>query len=107
MTENLTDGLVGNLMAVKVVLAMPQKQVIKDIELGKGATVRDAIEQSGIADAFTDLVVDPKMVGIFGARVSMDQELQNGDRVEIYRPLVADPKEVRRQRAIRQAHAND
>lgn len=94
-------------VAVKVVVAMLQKQLVKDVTLAKGATVRDAIEQSGIAAAFPELVIDPKMVGIFGAKVSMDQEVQDEDRVEIYRPLIADPKEVRRQRAIRQAEAND
>ena len=103
----MTEDSANHLMKVKVVAAMPQKQVVKDITLARGATVRDAIEQSGITRVFNGLVIDPEMVGIFGTKVSMDQQVQDGDRVEIYRPLIADPKETRRQRAIRQAEAND
>lgn len=108
MTEDPTNKQLSiNTVAVKVVAAMPQKQVVKDVTLANGATVRDAIEQSGIAGVFPELVIDPDKVGIFGTKASMDQKVQDGDRVEIYRPLIADPKEVRRQRAIRQAEAND
>ena len=94
-------------ISVKVVAAFQHKQVVRDITLEKGSKVQDAIEQSDIATAFDELMIDPKMVGVFGTKVSMQQELQDGDRVEIYRPLIADPKEVRRQRAVRQAKATD
>lgn len=101
----MTDDSVITQISVKVVFAVPDKQVIKEVEVAKGVTVRDVIAQSGIVDKVEGLVVDPKMVGIFGAKVSMDQCVEDGDRVEIYRPLIADPKEVRRQRAKRQAKA--
>ena len=90
-------------IVVKVVYALPSKQYIKELTLDAGATVQLAIELSALADELEGLVVDPKMVGIFGSKVPISQVLQDGDRVEIYRPLIADPKEVRRQRAIRQA----
>jgi len=103
----MTDASDNTLIAIKVVVAMPDKQLVKELAMFNGATVSDAIEQSGIAAEVEDLVIDPKMVGVFGAKVSMDREVQDGDRVEIYRPLIADPKEVRRQRAIRQAKARE
>jgi putative ubiquitin-RnfH superfamily antitoxin RatB of RatAB toxin-antitoxin module len=99
----VTDDLSDKLIAAQVVVAMSDNQVVRDVALAKGATIGDAIEQSGITGVFDDLVIDPKMVGVFGTKVTMDQELQDGDRVEIYRPLIIDPKEVRRQRALKQA----
>ena len=66
-------------------------------------TVGEAIERSGLAAEFPDLVVDPRAVGIFGRKVPLDHVLQPGDRVEIYRPLIADPREARRQRASKPA----
>ena len=93
----------GDSISVKVVYALPEIQYVKDLKLAAGATVEEAIDLSALTDQLAGLQVDPKMVGIFGSKVPMSQVLQDGDRVEIYRPLIADPKEVRRQRAIRQA----
>lgn len=86
---------------IEVVLAMPDKQELVTLDLAAGATVADAIEQSGIAGMFTGFELDRDKVGIFGQQATMEQELRDGDRVEIYRPLIADPKEARRQRALR------
>jgi putative ubiquitin-RnfH superfamily antitoxin RatB of RatAB toxin-antitoxin module len=86
-------------LAVEVACATPKKQVVLRVELPAGATVAEAIERSGIRTHFPGLVVDPAAVGIFSRKVDMEQALRAGDRVEIYRPLIADPKEVRRQRA--------
>jgi len=94
-------------ITVRVVFALPEKQYVKDLSLTAGASVQDAIDASGLVDKIEDLVVDPKMVGIFGAKVPLVQVLKNGDRVEIYRPLIADPKEARRQRAVRQAQSDE
>lgn len=93
-------------ISVKVVFALPEKQYIKELTLNAGATVQEAIELSALTEELEGLIVDPKMVGIFGNKVPVSQVLQDGDRVEIYRPLIADPKEVRRQRAIRQAQSD-
>ena len=86
-------------IVVEVACATPQQQVVVRVELPAGGTVAEAIERSGIRARFPGLVVDPAAVGIFSHKVGMDQTLRAGDRVEIYRPLIADPKEVRRQRA--------
>jgi putative ubiquitin-RnfH superfamily antitoxin RatB of RatAB toxin-antitoxin module len=89
-------------MHIEVVLAMPEKQELIRLDLATDATVADAIEQSGIVAKFDGFELDEAKVGIFGQKVSMAQTLRDGDRVEIYRPLLADPKEVRRQRALKQ-----
>lgn len=86
-------------ISVEVACGTPQKQAVLRVELPAGSTVAEAIERSGIRAQFPGLVVDPAAVGIFSRKVSMEQVLREGDRVEIYRPLLADPKEVRRQRA--------
>jgi len=90
-------------MHIEVVLAMPEKQELVALDLAVGATVADAIEQSGIVAMFEDFELDTSKVGIFGQKVAQTQELRDGDRVEIYRPLLVDPKEIRRQRALKQA----
>ena len=96
------DGENGQI-SIRVVFALPEKQYVKDLLLPSTATVQYAIDASALTDEIDGLMIDPKMVGIFGAKVPLDQVLQAGDRVEIYRPLIADPKEARRQRAVRQA----
>lgn len=84
---------------VEVVFATPQRQQLLELRLPAGSTARQAIEQSGICDKFPEMEIDPAAIGIFSRKVEMDQVLQHGDRVEIYRPLIADPKESRRRRA--------
>lgn len=84
---------------VEVAYAIPERQLLLSVEVAPGCTVAQAIEQSGIRDQFPGLVVEPTAVGVFSRKVAMNHVLQAGDRVEIYRPLIADPKEARRQRA--------
>lgn len=86
-------------IAVEVAHARPQEQVILRLELPAGSTLRQAVEQSGILERFPDIDPDTMKAGIFGKLKKSDQVLQAGDRVEIYRPLIADPKQVRKQRA--------
>jgi putative ubiquitin-RnfH superfamily antitoxin RatB of RatAB toxin-antitoxin module len=88
---------------VEVVLAMPERQELVALEVATGSTVADAIIRSGLAEMFEGFELDLAKVGIFGQKASPEQVLRDGDRVEIYRPLIADPKEVRRQRALKQA----
>lgn len=90
-------------ISVEVAHATPHKQVVLCLEVAAGSTVAEAIEQSGIRSLFPGLDIDPGGVGIFSRKVPLDHVLRAGDRVEIYRPLVADPKEVRRERASRAA----
>lgn len=88
---------------IEVVLAMPDKQELILLDLTEGSTVADAIEQSNIIAKFEGFELDTAKIGIFGQKATMTQQLHDGDRVEIYRALLADPKEVRRQRALKQA----
>ncbi len=86
---------------VEVAYATPEKQVIRQVNVDVGTTVGAAIVQSGIMMDFPELELELEnaKVGIFGKATAMTTVLAEGDRVEIYRPLIADPKEVRRQRA--------
>lgn len=84
---------------VEVIYALPLRQPLLRVQLVEGATVEDAIRQSGVLDAFPDIDLAKNKVGIFSKLVKLDEKLRDKDRVEIYRPLIADPKEVRRKRA--------
>jgi len=87
---------------IEVAYATPDKQVLLDLSVPAGTTVAEGIEQSAIRDEFPELNMDIKAVGIFSRKVPLDHVLREGDRIEIYRPLIADPKEVRRQRALKE-----
>jgi putative ubiquitin-RnfH superfamily antitoxin RatB of RatAB toxin-antitoxin module len=84
---------------VEVVYALREEQVLVALELEDGATVRQAIEMSGLARRFPDIDPARSPVGIFGRVTAEDARLRDGDRVEIYRPLPVDPKAARRNRA--------
>ena len=88
---------------VEVVLAMPDRQALVALEVAPGTTLAEAISLSGVPGMFEGFELDLASVGIFGNKASPQQVLRDGDRVEIYRPLIADPKEVRRQRALDQS----
>jgi putative ubiquitin-RnfH superfamily antitoxin RatB of RatAB toxin-antitoxin module len=87
------------LLPVEVAYALPDEQVILEINVETGTTVRQAIELSGILDRYPQINLDQDKVGIFGKLTKLDTALRAKDRVEIYRPLIADPKEIRKQRA--------
>jgi len=84
---------------VEVAYAEPEQQLIIPVNVDLGTTIGGAIVQSGIMMEFPELDIENSKVGIFGKASTMEAQLKDGDRVEIYRPLLADPKEVRRQRA--------
>lgn len=86
-------------LAVEVAVALPDRQAVYRVELERGASVMQAIKASGVLCDAPDFVIDPARLGIFGRRVGPDDTLHDGDRVEIYRPLLLDPKEARRRRA--------
>jgi hypothetical protein len=87
-------------ITVTVVYALPGAVTEIEICLDAGATVADAIERSGIAARLPDVDIAGAPVGIFGKRVRRDATLGDGDRVELYRRLIADPKAARRRRAL-------
>lgn len=84
---------------VTVVYALPHEQRVIDLDLQEGATAAEAVAASGIASAIPGGLPVPIELGTWGAKVAPDARLRDGDRVEIYRPLVADPKQARRERA--------
>jgi len=90
-------------ISVEVVYALPEKQYQRVVTLEEGSTVEQAIVASGLLELRRDIDLSRNKVGVFSRAVKLDDTLQEGDRVEIYRPLIADPKELRRQRAERSA----
>ncbi|MDH5423772.1 MAG: RnfH family protein [Gammaproteobacteria bacterium] len=86
-------------MNIEVVYGLPDKQLLLSLEVDEPVTVEQAIELSGIKQHFDDIDLAVNKVGIFGKMAKLSDNLKAGDRVEIYRPLLADPKEVRRRRA--------
>jgi uncharacterized protein len=86
-------------IVVEVVFALPGRQTVHRVALPAGSTVDEAIAASGLAEDFRSL--GSGRVGIYGKAVPARTILRNGDRVEIYRPLQADPKDLRRVRAAR------
>jgi uncharacterized protein len=88
-----------NLLRVEVVFAGPDEQVLLALAVDDGTTVGQVIARSGIANRFPTIGAAPARVGVFGKRTRLDAPVRDGDRIEIYRPLTADPKDVRRERA--------
>jgi len=88
-----------DLIKVEVAWAVPEEQVILAVNVPTDATLAAAIQASGVLERFTDIDLSVNDVGIFGERKPLDASLREGDRIEIYRPLQADPKEVRRRKA--------
>lgn len=90
-------------IAIEVVYALPDRQLLLRLSVPRGTRMREAVLLSGIATQFPGLEVQRCPLGIFGKTVVNPEQrvLNEGERVEIYRPLIADPKEVRKQRAAR------
>ena len=86
-------------LKVSVAYVGPNDQVLRPLEVRIGTTVREAIEQSAVISRCPEIDLTVNQVGIFGKAAKLDQVLDDGDRVEIYRPLIADPKEARKRRA--------
>ena len=86
------------LLDIEVVYALPDEQALVALSVPRGTTAGEAVERSGLAARFPEIAVGAKL-GVFGKVVAPDTPLASGDRVEIYRPLLADPKQARRGRA--------
>ena len=86
-------------MIVEVAYALADNQSLISLEVKEGTTLKEAIEASGILEIYNQIDLSKQQVGIFSKFASLDTVLREKDRVEIYRPLVADPKEVRKERA--------
>ena len=88
-------------LRIEVAYALRERQLLVALDVEEGATVRLAVERSGILQRAPGIDLANARVGIFGKITRLDAPLRNGDRVEIYRPLIADPKQARRDRAGR------
>ncbi len=86
-------------LQIEVVYGTPTKQKILVVSVDKGCTIEQAIEQSGIQSLFADIDLNKNKVGIWNRSAKLSDVLNDLDRIEIYRPLIADPKEVRKRRA--------
>ncbi len=84
---------------IEVVYALPAEQTLLKKTVPEGTTVLEGIQASGLLEKFPELDVSAHKLGIFGKLTKPDTVLRDKDRIEIYRPLIADPKEVRRRRA--------
>lgn len=84
---------------VEVGYAMPDVQVLISVEAEEGMTIRQVIERSGVLERFPEIDLEKSKVGIFSKLSKLDATVRAKDRIEIYRPLIADPKAVRKQRA--------
>lgn len=88
-----------NLLRVEVVFALPDKATSLTINVPEGTTVYDAVISSKIADQCTEIDLANLSLGVWNRTCKQDKLVSDGDRIEIYRPLIADPKESRRRRA--------
>ncbi|KAA5923566.1 RnfH family protein [Pantoea sp. Bo_2] len=92
-------------ISVEVVYALPEKQYQLYVTVEQGCTVEQAILKSGLLELRREIDLASNKVGVYSRPVKLDDVVQEGDRIEIYRPLIADPKELRRQRAERAAES--
>lgn len=96
MAEPLTD-----MLQVYVCYATAREEFLRPIKVAPGTTIGAAIEMSGVLEAYPDINLSTQPVGIYAKKKTLDTVLRERDRIEIYRPLVADPKDSRRRRAAR------
>jgi putative ubiquitin-RnfH superfamily antitoxin RatB of RatAB toxin-antitoxin module len=89
----------AEMLSVEVIYALPEKQQLVTLQLPAGSSVRQAIDASGLLQKHPEIDLTKNKIGVFAKLSKPDAVLRDHDRVEIYRPLIADPKEVRRQRA--------
>jgi putative ubiquitin-RnfH superfamily antitoxin RatB of RatAB toxin-antitoxin module len=91
----------AELVQVCVCYATPQREFLRALQVEQGTTLGQAIEQSGVMTAFPEIDLGSQPVGIYAKKKPLDTVLRQCDRIEIYRPLVADPKDSRRRRAAK------
>jgi uncharacterized protein len=87
------------MIQVEVVYALPHEQRVFTLMINDNLTVKQIIEQSGVLAVYPEIDLAENKVGVFSRNVKLDATVRDHDRIEIYRPLLADPKEIRRKRA--------
>lgn len=88
-----------NKIRVEVCYALPDKQTLLSLDVEATDDIESIIQQSGIMELYPEIDLSQNKVGVFSKLAKLTDTLHDGDRIEIYRPLIADPKEVRKQRA--------
>jgi putative ubiquitin-RnfH superfamily antitoxin RatB of RatAB toxin-antitoxin module len=88
-----------NTIAIEVAYALPEEQTLLALDIAQESTIKEAILQSGVLEKYPSIDINSVKVGIFGKLKKMTDSVREMDRIEIYRPLIADPKEVRKKRA--------
>jgi hypothetical protein len=88
-----------NKIKIEVVYALPHEQTLLKLDVPQSATIAEAVKLSGLLEKYPEIDLEKGKFGLFGKLSKADTVLREKDRVEIYRPLIADPKEVRRKRA--------
>jgi hypothetical protein len=86
-------------LTIEVAYALPAQQSLLTLAVMPGSTVQQVIEQSGIRQQYPEIDLTSHKVGVWSRPVKLDEQVKDGDRIEIYRPLIADPKDLRRRRA--------
>jgi uncharacterized protein len=89
----------SNMIRVEVVYGLPDRQSLLEVSVEMDTNVEAAISASGILQIYPDIDLQVNKVGIWNRTVKLTESLKDNDRIEIYRPLIADPKEVRKRRA--------
>ncbi len=89
----------SEIIEIEVVYGLPHKQVLLSLPVPDGSCIEECIKLSGIVTHFPEIVPSEAVVGIFSRPEKLDSIIKSGDRIEIYRPLIADPKEMRNLRA--------
>ena len=95
----MDNSKVNNMIPVEVVYALADEQTLLTVDVPDGSEIKTVIQQSGIIDHHPEIDLETVKVGLFGKVSQMNQTVRARDRIEIYRPLIADPKEVRKRRA--------
>lgn len=96
----------GELLRIRVIYALPDHQAIVDLQLPPGTSLTEAVTRSGLLQKFPEAATRPLNCAIFGRAVPLSYELRDGDRIEILRPLLIDPKQSRREAAQRTRSAS-
>ncbi|MDV6252697.1 RnfH family protein [Vibrio sp. EA2] len=89
----------SDMIHVEVIYALPHEQRVFNLVVNKHETVEEIIRQSGVLELYPEIDLSKNKVGVFSRNVKLDATVRDRDRIEIYRPLLADPKEIRRKRA--------
>ena len=89
----------GKTIKIEVAFALPDKQTLLELQIAEGTSVKDAIIESGIMARYPEIDLEVNAVGIWNRTCKLTDIPRDGDRIEVYRPLIADPKDVRRRRA--------